>query len=155
MLCFLYSTAKTAEEMQDTLRAMNVSAKVTVTRVESGTTTTPIINTYTKKLDASELPSSEWEGTQTYSEEVGQREVKAWRDVPSISMDGSEPGKPAITYVGSGKSSPKATKPKGGGGSKKKKSKSDTERYHEIKKTIDTLTHQYDELDEAKNRAFG
>lgn len=74
-------------------------------------------------------------------------------EVPFIKKDGDN--MPSITYRGRANTATTKTKDKGGSSKDKKVLEDEVERYHEIDRTLDSLSKKYDRLSNARDRAFG
>ena len=140
-----------AQDIQDTLSAMNVSAKVDVKTITT-TDMMPSTVTYTKNLGASSDGSYD-SAVETWTEEGEPRAVKTSRQVASIAFDG-DPDTPDITYTGGGTYSPPTSGGNNSSGQKKDRSK-DKDIYYSINKQLESVRKSYEQVAKAKDRAFG
>lgn len=174
------ATGMSVDQMNSLLNQLGVQAQVEVADVEQKMK----VPTYTEYSTITQTAAATYDPVtrqmltppswtrQTYTVPGPSVEVDGVVQVAQISTEGN-PMSPAVKYTGTGGSnrgggvSPSSTSSKGGGGGgskgsapkyneeKHKNTKDEKERYHVIKNQLEDLTSQYENISNAKDKAFG
>lgn len=148
------------QEMQDNLSAMGISATVEPKTVPLQTEV-PKYRTVERTVSGGDEPGDRVFETYTY--QVDTVPVTEYKTVADVKYDpkgkGGVKAPVKIAPIGSLSSGggSKSSGGGGGGGSKKdkKKASDEIERYHVVKRQLDRLSSEYDQLSAAKDRAYG
>ena len=176
------ATGMTAQEMQDMLSSVGVTANVQTDWQEQDVEVPTYVDVVEEGATVRIKNGTDENGNPLYQEVQGYKRysvpgepmtAKGYVEVASISMDGEgeSPSVSAPTFIG--KQAPSSSAKKGSsnsggsggsGGSSKSTEHNDEdyknytdekERYHVIKNQLEDLTSQYDRISSAKDKAFG